>query len=167
MVATDARLTREQANRLATVCHDGFARTIWPAHCRSDGDVIFTIATGAVEIDRYAYSALEALATRAVERAVLNGVHAADGLHGVPSAAEWAREGSLRARNSGPSGTSEACGNRAPERPRSALRAASAGAAGAGTMIGVARVPILCARSCQRPMRTRLYPAGIRDGVNT
>ena len=93
VVATDARLTREQANRLASVCHDGFARTIWPAHCRSDGDVIFTIATGAVEIDRYAYSALEALATRAVERAVLNGVHAADGLHGVPSAAEWAREG--------------------------------------------------------------------------
>ena len=41
VVATDARLTREQANRLASVCHDGFARTIWPAHCRSDGDVIF------------------------------------------------------------------------------------------------------------------------------
>ena len=94
VVATDARLTREQANRLASVCHDGFARTIWPAHRRSDGDVIFAIATGAVEIDRYAYSALEALATRAVERAVLNGVHAADGLGGVPSAAEWAREGS-------------------------------------------------------------------------
>ena len=91
VVATDARLTREQANRLATVCHDGFARTIWPAHCRSDGDVIFTLATGAVEIDRYAYAALEALATLAVERAVLNGVLAAEGLGGVPSAAEWRR----------------------------------------------------------------------------
>ena len=91
VVATDARLSREQANRLATVCHDGFARTIWPAHCRSDGDVIFTLATGAIEVDRYAYAALEAMATRAVERAVLNGVGAADGLAGVPSATEWAR----------------------------------------------------------------------------
>ncbi len=93
VVATDARLTREQANRLATVCHDGFARTIWPAHCRGDGDVIFALATGAVEVDRYAYAALEALAARAVERAVLNGVRAAEGLAGVPSAAEWGREG--------------------------------------------------------------------------
>ena len=93
VVATDARLTREQANRLATVCHDGFARTIWPAHTRGDGDVIFTLATGAIEIDRYAYAALEALATRAVERAVLNGVRAADGLDGVPSVAEWRQAG--------------------------------------------------------------------------
>ncbi len=93
VVATDARLTREQANRLATVCHDGFARTIRPAHTRGDGDAIFALATGAVEIDRYAYAALEALAARAVERAVLKGVRAAEGLDGVPSAGEWERAG--------------------------------------------------------------------------
>ncbi|MYE31335.1 MAG: P1 family peptidase [Chloroflexi bacterium] len=89
VVATDAKLTREQANRLATVCHDGFARTIWPAHGRGDGDTIFTLATGEVEVDAYAYSALEAMATRAVERAVLRGVRRATGLAGVPSAGEW------------------------------------------------------------------------------
>ena len=89
VVATNAKLTREQANRLATVCHDGFARTIWPAHCRGDGDVIFTLATGEVEVDAYAYSALEAMATRAVERAVLRGVRRATGLAGVPSVGEW------------------------------------------------------------------------------
>lgn len=89
VVATNAKLSREQANRLATVCHDGFARTIWPAHCRGDGDTIFTLATGEVEVDAYAYSALEAMATRAVERAVLRGVRRATGLAGVPSVAEW------------------------------------------------------------------------------
>ena len=89
VVATNAKLSREQANRLATVCHDGFARTIWPAHCRGDGDAIFSLATGEVEVDPYAYSALEAMATRAVERAVLRGVRRATGLAGVPSASEW------------------------------------------------------------------------------
>ncbi len=89
VVATNAKLSREQANRLATVCQDGFARTIWPAHCRGDGDAIFTLATGEVEVDAYAYSALEAMATRAVERAVLRGVRRATGLAGVPSAGEW------------------------------------------------------------------------------
>lgn len=89
VVATNAKLSRELANRLATVCHDGFARTIWPAHCRGDGDTIFTLATGEVEVDAYAYSALEAMAARAVERAVLRGVRRATGLAGVPSAGEW------------------------------------------------------------------------------
>ena len=89
VVATDARLTREQANRLATVCHDGFARTIWPAHRRTDGDVIFALGTGQIEIDRYAYGAIEAIAARAVERAVLRAVRRATGLAGVPSAEEW------------------------------------------------------------------------------
>ena len=89
VVATNARLTKTQVNRLATVCHDGFARTIWPAHTRGDGDTLFTLATGEVEVDEAGYSALEALATRAVERAVLRGVTEATGLAGVPSAAEF------------------------------------------------------------------------------
>ena len=89
VVATNAKLTREQANRLATVCHDGFARTIWPAHCRGDGDAVFALATGEAEADAHAYAALEAMAARAVERAVLRGVRLASGLAGVPSAAEW------------------------------------------------------------------------------
>jgi L-aminopeptidase/D-esterase-like protein len=89
VVATNAALTREQANRLATVCQDGFARTIRPAHTRADGDTIFTLATGEVPVDAAGYNALEAFATRCVERAVLRGVRLATGLAGTPSAAEW------------------------------------------------------------------------------
>jgi L-aminopeptidase/D-esterase-like protein len=89
VVATNATLAKAQVNRLATVCHDGFARTIWPAHTRGDGDTIFALATAEVELDAARYTALEAIATQAVERAVLRGVTMAVGLAGTPSAAEW------------------------------------------------------------------------------
>src|SRR5690606_18842253 len=51
VVATNAALTKVQVNRLATVAHDGFARTIWPVHTRADGDVIFALATGEQPIE--------------------------------------------------------------------------------------------------------------------
>lgn len=89
VVATNARLTKVQANRLATVCHDGFARAIWPVHTRGDGDAVFTLATGERAIEPPAHLALEALATRAVERAIVRGVAQARGVRGVPSASEW------------------------------------------------------------------------------
>lgn len=89
VVATNARLTKTQANRLATVCHDGLARAIWPVHTRGDGDTVFTLSAGERELDPAQYLSLEALATRAVERAIVRGVVLARGLAGVPSAAEW------------------------------------------------------------------------------
>ncbi|MDP2328791.1 MAG: P1 family peptidase [Dehalococcoidia bacterium] len=85
VVATNARLTKTQVNRLATVAHDGFARTIWPVHTRGDGDVIFALATGEVEITDDQLNAIEAMGTRAVERAVLAGVRLATSLAGVPA----------------------------------------------------------------------------------
>jgi L-aminopeptidase/D-esterase-like protein len=48
VVVTDAELTREQANQVAAVAHDGLARAVRPAHTRFDGDTIFCLATGAV-----------------------------------------------------------------------------------------------------------------------
>jgi L-aminopeptidase/D-esterase-like protein len=46
VVATNARLTKEQANRLALMADDGLARAINPAHTISDGDTVFALATG-------------------------------------------------------------------------------------------------------------------------
>ncbi len=46
VVATDARLTKAEAKRLAVMTHDGFARAIWPSHTPMDGDIVFAIATG-------------------------------------------------------------------------------------------------------------------------
>jgi L-aminopeptidase/D-esterase-like protein len=46
VIATDATLTKAQASRLATAGHDGFARSINPAHTMLDGDTLFALGTG-------------------------------------------------------------------------------------------------------------------------
>ncbi|MFF5129951.1 P1 family peptidase [Streptomyces syringium] len=47
VVATDAVLTRAQAQKLAGTSHDGLARAVRPVHLLTDGDTIFALATGA------------------------------------------------------------------------------------------------------------------------
>jgi len=47
IIATDARLTRAGAQRMATAAHDGMARAIVPSHTPFDGDLVFAVATGA------------------------------------------------------------------------------------------------------------------------
>ena len=93
VVATNAVLTKEQANRLATVCHDGIARAVRPAHTPSDGDIVFTLATGEQPIEHRDYRALEAIATLAVQRAIVRGVMAAESLGGYPSVGDVAARG--------------------------------------------------------------------------
>jgi L-aminopeptidase/D-esterase-like protein len=47
IVATAAVLTRPQAQRMAVAAHDGMARALLPAHTPLDGDLVFSVATGA------------------------------------------------------------------------------------------------------------------------
>jgi len=51
VVATDAKLTKAQARKVASMAHDGFARAIRPVHTMFDGDVIFALSTGEVHTD--------------------------------------------------------------------------------------------------------------------
>jgi L-aminopeptidase/D-esterase-like protein len=74
VVATDAELTKEQANRVATVAHDGIARAVRPAHTLYDGDTLFCLATGTVPAPA---DAVEAVAADVVARAIATGVRAA------------------------------------------------------------------------------------------
>ncbi|HEY8594902.1 MAG TPA: P1 family peptidase [Devosiaceae bacterium] len=46
IVATDARLDKAQAHRMAVAAHDGMGRAIVPAHTPVDGDLVFALATG-------------------------------------------------------------------------------------------------------------------------
>lgn len=50
VVTTNATLTKTQATRVAQAAHDGLARAIWPAHTMFDGDTIFVLATGEVDL---------------------------------------------------------------------------------------------------------------------
>lgn len=79
VVATDAKLGKAAALRLAIAAHDGFARALWPAHTPFDGDLVFALSTGAsgVEPDRQASLSLYAAATATMARAIARGVFAA------------------------------------------------------------------------------------------
>ncbi len=79
VIATDAKLTKEQANRLALVAHDGYARTIRPVHTQMDGDTVFALATGRVEAD-VNFIQLCAAAAEVMARAIYNGVLAGNSL---------------------------------------------------------------------------------------
>ena len=87
VVATDAALTKAQANKLATMAHDGLAHSIRPVHTMTDGDTLFALATG-TSGKPGDMTVLGAMAAEATARAVLNAVHAASGLPGLPSAQE-------------------------------------------------------------------------------
>jgi L-aminopeptidase/D-esterase-like protein len=89
VAATNAELTKEQANRIATVCHDGVARAVRPAHTPSDGDTVFVLATAERPIEYRDYRALEAMAALAVQRAIIRGVLTAESRGGCPSATEF------------------------------------------------------------------------------
>ena len=51
-MATSARLGKAEVGKLASVAHDGLARAIRPAHSMVDGDTIFGLATGDVDLAR-------------------------------------------------------------------------------------------------------------------
>jgi L-aminopeptidase/D-esterase-like protein len=80
VIATDAALTKPQAQRLAQAGHDGLARTINPVHTMSDGDTVFALATGLAERPSPGMMVLATMAAEAVARAVLQAVWAADAL---------------------------------------------------------------------------------------
>ena len=93
VVATNASLGHGQMQRLAYQAHNGIARTILPAHTSGDGDTTFAVSMGTVEVQPQDFVTIGLMATLAVERAIVKGVRAATGLHGVPSAGEWLGRG--------------------------------------------------------------------------
>ncbi|MET0542445.1 MAG: P1 family peptidase [Variovorax sp.] len=82
VVATDAVLTKVQANRLAMVAHDGLARSINPVHTMSDGDTLFALATCRAPVTGATpgMTVLGAMAAEVVARATLRAVRAAESL---------------------------------------------------------------------------------------
>lgn len=85
VVATDADLTKAQAQKLAGTAHDGIARAVRPVHLLNDGDTVFALATGDRPLDTADPLALnEILAAGAdvVTRAIVRAVRAAGPVDG-------------------------------------------------------------------------------------
>lgn len=82
VVATNARLDKEQTNKVAQMAHDGLARTIRPAHTMLDGDTIFALATGEHAAD---VNIVGAFAAEVFSQAILHAVRMAKPAAGLPA----------------------------------------------------------------------------------
>ncbi|OLZ67889.1 hypothetical protein AV521_23315 [Streptomyces sp. IMTB 2501] len=84
VVATDANLSKAQAQKLAGTAHDGIARAIRPVHLLHDGDTVFALATGARSLTEHPLELNGILAAGAdvVTRAIVRGVRAAESVDG-------------------------------------------------------------------------------------
>ncbi|MDT5242410.1 MAG: hypothetical protein QOD97_4608 [Mycobacterium sp.] len=97
VVATDALLSPAACRRVAVAAQDGLARTIRPSHTPLDGDSVFALATGAIEVEPASdtpaamspetklTTAVGAAAADCLARAVLAGVLAAESVAGIPT----------------------------------------------------------------------------------
>jgi L-aminopeptidase/D-esterase-like protein len=95
VVATDAVITKSQANKIAQMAHDGLARSINPVHTQSDGDTLFALGTG--ESGRSAnITVLGTLAAEVVAQAVLSAVRAAESLPSLPACRDITTSGDSR-----------------------------------------------------------------------
>jgi L-aminopeptidase/D-esterase-like protein len=81
VVATNAKFDKAGATKIAQMAQDGIARTIRPAHTMLDGDVIFTLSTGARRAD---VSVVGAFAAEVMAEAVVRAVKNADSAGGLP-----------------------------------------------------------------------------------
>ena len=90
VVATDASLSREEANYLAMVSHDGLALTIRPCHTMYDGDTMFALSTGRFS-EQADVSRLGAAAVEVTAQAVLRAVQTPSGLGDYPAISELNR----------------------------------------------------------------------------
>jgi len=82
VVATNARLSKEEANVVARMAHDGLARAVRPSHTMLDGDTIFALATGKKKAD---VNIVGAYAAEAMAMAIVRAVKAAEGAGGLPA----------------------------------------------------------------------------------
>ncbi|MFF8992259.1 P1 family peptidase [Streptomyces sp. NPDC014983] len=84
VVATDADLTKAQAQKLAGTAHDGIARAVRPVHLLHDGDTVFALATGTHPLVPHPLALNEVLAAAAdmVTRAIVRAVRTAESVEG-------------------------------------------------------------------------------------
>jgi L-aminopeptidase/D-esterase-like protein len=87
VVATDLKLDKAQATKVAQMAHDGLARAINPIHTPFDGDTIFALATGKSALAPNV-TLIGALAAEVMAQAVVRAVRAAQGIDGFPSASD-------------------------------------------------------------------------------
>ena len=85
VVATNARLSKPQAVKVAQMAHDGLARAVHPVHTTVDGDVVFAASAGDVEV---ATDIVGVWGARMMQEAIVRAVRSAEGVAGIPAVSE-------------------------------------------------------------------------------
>lgn len=80
IIGTNAILTKAEANKIAEMAHNGFARSINPIHTMMDGDTIFTMGTNKIKSD---INLIGTLAAEVMSKAIVNGIYFAEKSHGL------------------------------------------------------------------------------------
>ncbi|MFD2925730.1 P1 family peptidase [Halobacillus naozhouensis] len=90
IITCNAALSKSEANKLASIAHDGLARTIRPSHTFVDGDTLFAMTTNEVTVD---LNGLSYLAAHVVEQAVIQAVKSATSAYQLPAYSTVTKEG--------------------------------------------------------------------------
>jgi len=88
VVATNARLTKEQVNKLAQMAQAGVSQAIRPSYTMYDGDVLFALSLGDKASD---ISLLGAIAAEVVAEAIVRAILKAETLGGLPSVKDFVK----------------------------------------------------------------------------
>ncbi len=84
IVATNANLTKAQCKKISQMAHDGYAKSIFPIHTPHDGDTIFTMATGEIDVDNDV-TLLGSLATEVVQESIIKAIKNAQSVKNIIS----------------------------------------------------------------------------------
>ncbi|MBP3883694.1 MAG: P1 family peptidase [Olsenella sp.] len=86
-IVTNASLTKAQATKVAQMAADAYAHAIYPTHTTNDGDTVFVMATGEVNMP---VDVVGVTATKALEQAIVDAALSAEGAYGHPGARDLA-----------------------------------------------------------------------------
>ncbi|MGE0367856.1 MAG: P1 family peptidase [Candidatus Dadabacteria bacterium] len=85
VVAVNARFTKSELGRIASIAQTGLSRVISPAHTVADGDVVIAVSCGDMEGDA---NVSGIVAAELIEESIMRAVSLSKGMGGVPSAGD-------------------------------------------------------------------------------
>ncbi len=84
-IITNAKFDKAKLNKIAALAQNGYARSIRPVHTMMDGDTIYALSVGDLEVD---INIVGTLASRVMAQAVKNAVLHTESFHGLPAAVD-------------------------------------------------------------------------------
>ena len=89
VVLTNGKFHKTSLCKIASMAHDGFARSIRPVHTSADGDSIYAVSVGTVSADQ---DLVGALAAEVMSEAIIRAVESAESAYGYPGLGSWKME---------------------------------------------------------------------------